>query len=184
MFSTIAQECNDTHMEFFSEYSLGKQDELNKTFTKIQDRVSTRNNVSWKANDSATYHIENMKPKFYYLDSKQEAEIIGNDSIMIKNGRLETTIDFSWRKEGSFGTSGTGRAIGITDEIVFAKNLTIDMGFLVENVIDYWNVTFSQSAFKIVRIDPPTTSPEDQERLTRLMNDIANVTTARHELED
>lgn len=30
------QDCNTTHLEYFSEYSLGRQDELNKTFTKIQ----------------------------------------------------------------------------------------------------------------------------------------------------
>ncbi len=30
------EECNSTHLEYFSEYYLGRQDELNKTFIKIQ----------------------------------------------------------------------------------------------------------------------------------------------------
>lgn len=30
------QDCNSTHLEYFSEYYLGRQDELNKTFIKIQ----------------------------------------------------------------------------------------------------------------------------------------------------
>jgi hypothetical protein len=29
-------ECNSTHLEYFSEYYLGRQDELNKTFIKVQ----------------------------------------------------------------------------------------------------------------------------------------------------
>ena len=113
--SVICQECHDTHMEFFSEYSLGKQDELNKTFTKIQDRVTTLNSVKWVANDSATYYIEDMKPKFFYIDSKQSAEILGNDTIIIKGGVLLATIDFTWRRTGYTEVRGTGRAAGKTD---------------------------------------------------------------------
>jgi hypothetical protein len=33
---TISLNCNATNFHFTSKYTLGKQDELNKTFTKIQ----------------------------------------------------------------------------------------------------------------------------------------------------
>lgn len=36
----------------------------------------------------------------------------------------------------------------------------------------------------LTRIDPPTTSPEEQADILKLVNNIANVTTLRHELED
>lgn len=41
------------------------------------------NNVTWKANDTATYVIANIKPKFFYLDSNQRADIVGQDIIVI-----------------------------------------------------------------------------------------------------
>lgn len=36
----------------------------------------------------------------------------------------------------------------------------------------------------LVRIDPATTTPEEQQDIMKLVNNILNVTTLRHELED
>ena len=46
------------------------------------------NNVAWKANTSTTYQIKGVKPVFVYLDSKQRAEITGNDTVVIDKGRV------------------------------------------------------------------------------------------------
>lgn len=182
--SAVADECNDTHMDYFSEYSLGKQDELNKTFTKIGEKVTSINSVTWKVNETSTFWIENIKPTFFYIDSKQKAEITGNDTIVIDGGYLQATLDFTWRKSDGAVRSGTGKAVGISDEVVFAKTMKFDKGFITEEVIDIWDIKWSQKAFSIKRIDPPSTPFDDVERLERMLNDIVNVTTARHELEE
>ena len=141
--------------------------------------------MAWKVNDTTTYLIENMKPSFFYLDSRQKAEITGNDTIIIDGGRVESVLNFTWRKTTSGSSiNGTGIAMGISDEITFAKRLKVVDNYLTEVVADYWNVTFGENAFRIGRIEPPSTSQEDHDRLTRLINDVLNVTTARHELED
>lgn len=77
------QDCNSTHLEYFSEYYLGRQDELNKTFTKIQEKIQTLNNVTWRVNDTFSYIIGGIKPKFAYLDTKQRADIVGHDTVII-----------------------------------------------------------------------------------------------------
>lgn len=37
---TQAVDCNSSHFDFIGSYTLGKQDELNKTFTKIQEKIT------------------------------------------------------------------------------------------------------------------------------------------------
>ncbi len=72
-------------------------------------------NVSYKANDSATYVIYGAKPVFFYRDSKQQAKIVGNDTIIIKGGFLEVDISFNWIVLGQFPINGTGFARGLSD---------------------------------------------------------------------
>lgn len=136
------QDCNSTHLEYFSEYYLGRQDELNITFTKIQERVTTLNNVTWKVNDTATYFITNIKPKFFYLDSNQRADIVGNDTIVIEGGKLEVTFDFQWARQGT-GVGGSGSAIAHSRVLAFAVILKIKDGYMLEVLDDYDDVKFT-----------------------------------------
>ena len=148
-----ADECNNTHMEFFSEYSLGKQDELNRTFTKVGERVKTLNNFTWTDKQSTfggKYDIQNIKPTFHYLDSNQKASIQGNDSIAIYGGKVEVTIEFDWRATQPSQMSGTGRAIAVSDEIIFAKKLDVKNHTLYEDLINYENITFLERPFRKV----------------------------------
>lgn len=113
LFVFTNQLCNATLMQFFTEYSLGRQDEENRTFTKISERVQTLNNVSYVSNTNA-YKISNIKPKLFYIDSQQRAYISDNtDLITIYGGYLSVTYTFDWTK--SSGVSGSGIASGKSD---------------------------------------------------------------------
>jgi hypothetical protein len=73
------------------------------------------NNVTWKKNSSATYLIYEANPTFYYRDSKQKAEIVGNDTIVIDGGFLEVSIDFKFTIIGSITKYGVGSVKGLSD---------------------------------------------------------------------
>ena len=87
-------QCQATHFDFIGKYTLGKQDELNRTFTKIQEKIPVLPNATFVVNETTTYTIFNAQPTFYYRDSKQQAEIAGNDTIIITGGKLEADLTF------------------------------------------------------------------------------------------
>ena len=66
----------------------------------------------WKVNETTSYRIYEANPTFKYIDSKQKAEIIGNDSIMIQGGYVQVAIDFKWAKIGANARNGTASVIG------------------------------------------------------------------------
>ena len=70
-------ECDPSHMNFVSQYSLGKQDEFNRSFTKIQTKIPTINTVNYTAPNGYQYSIYDIKAIFYYRDSKQKATARG-----------------------------------------------------------------------------------------------------------
>lgn len=148
-------------MEFFSVHSLGKLDELNKTFNYIQERVKTLENVTYKS-DTATYTIFEVKPHFFYRDSKQKGEIVGNDTVIVSGGDLVVTLQFNWTRTGTTNITGSGTAAGDSHEISFYYKLVINDGFLVKHLEQADNVTFAEDAFKIIRISPPEATEEDR----------------------
>jgi hypothetical protein len=77
---------------------------------------------------------------------------------------------------------GTATVLGLSDEIIFAKDIVIDGDFFRYDLLDYTNITFD-NPMKLIRIDPPLT-PDEQSDLMKLVNNILGVTTLRHELED
>jgi hypothetical protein len=157
---------------------------LNRTFDKIGEKLSQINNVTWTVNDTASYTIFDVDPVFYYRDSKQKAEIVGNDTILIDGGYLEVDLNFKWiRFGGSANKTGTGKVMGLSDEVIFAKEIVIDGDFFKYELLDYINVTYD-TPMEWVRIDPPETTTEDKSNLLKLVNNVPNVTTLRFELED
>lgn len=87
-------ECPASHFDFVGKYALGKQDEVNKTFTKILEKFQPLPNITYNTSDS-TYTIFNAKPSsFFYRDSEQKANVLGNDTIVIYGGRLEAILTF------------------------------------------------------------------------------------------
>jgi len=79
------------------------------------------NNVTWRKNEAITYRIFSANPTFYYRDSKQKAEIVGNDTIVIEGGKAEVVINFKWEKIGGGSKNGTGIVKGLSESIIFAK---------------------------------------------------------------
>jgi len=65
------KDCNFTQFDFFNTYSLGKQDELNRTFTVLNSKIKNLTSVDFKSNRSVLYSIYQAKPAFIYLDSNQ-----------------------------------------------------------------------------------------------------------------
>lgn len=105
--------CSASHFDFTSRYTLGKQDELNKTFEKIQEKIKALEDVTYKT-DGATYRIYNANPSFYYRDSKQKAVMRGNDTIIIDGGFLEVDFTFNWSKNNVSTKEGTGSVTGLS----------------------------------------------------------------------
>lgn len=182
-------QCNASHFDFIGNYSLGKQDELNKTFIKIQEKITTLANVTYNATETTAYTIFNTKPVFYYRDSKQRAEITGNDTIIISGGFLEVDLTFDWQRTSlTLNRTGTGAAFGLSDNITFAKSaVIIEQGnFFSFELIDWEDVTWSNGeVFKLTKVDAPTVvTEEDKAALTRLLNNILKVKTVRTVLEE
>lgn len=92
----LSVDCNATAYEFLSEYSLGKQDELNITFDKIIKKIPTIPDSVYPYSDRINYTTTNFSYTFKYLDSTQKSEIVGRDQIIVKDGRLRVDFTLNW----------------------------------------------------------------------------------------
>lgn len=119
-------ECNASTMNFVSRFSLGKQDEFNRTFTKIQSKLQSLPGINYSSPNGANYSIMNIKPSYYYRDSKQKATSSGEDTIVLEGGYAEVDLTFEWKIASFTTTNGTGSAAGLSDELILAKKLVID----------------------------------------------------------
>lgn len=143
------KDCNFTQFDFFSHFSLGQLDELNRTFEGVNKKMPVLPDVTLK-NGSITYVVTRPKAVFKYLDGRQTVEVIGNDVIYISGGRAETYLDFSWSKND---IRGIGSALCLTDTITFAKQLYLNEGFMTYKLLDYTNVSYYQQVCNITRLD-------------------------------
>jgi len=112
--SVASLNCKASVFHFTGQYTLGKQDELNRTFTKIQEKFPSLPTVTYKYSNTTTYTITNAKAAFYYRDSKQKAEILGNNTIVIEGGQLEVDFTYNWSKKSIITRNGTASAFGLT----------------------------------------------------------------------
>jgi hypothetical protein len=146
------QDCNFTQFDFFSRFSLGQMDELNRTFEGVNKKMGVLPDIEAKSNSTFfTYRISATKANFKYLDGKQTAEVIGNDIVFIKGGKAETFLNFNWSKDQQ---QGTGTAYCLTDSITFAKLLYLEQAFMVYKLADFQNVSYYQLPCNITRVDP------------------------------
>lgn len=124
-YSSLALICNNTRMEFFSHFSLGRQDELNRTFTAIGKNL-TIPNITYVATPTATYSIGNYSVHWRYIDNNQKANVTGQDTVIVWGGHLRVDVNFNWTRNGSVSKNGSGFASASSDIIEFAKNIIID----------------------------------------------------------
>ena len=89
-----SEECNDTHLDVFTKYSLGQNDEMNKTFDKMQEKIKLLDNVSYTSNGTINFNIHSIKPNFFFFDAKQKVDIVHNDTIIIHDGRVDVRLPF------------------------------------------------------------------------------------------
>lgn len=170
-FSGRPEECPQSHLDLFTTYSLGKQDELNRTFIHIEEKIGTLDEVKYTGQNPNTYKITGIQPKFKYFDGRQESSIASNDTIVVSGGVVDVYMDFTWSKQGiTTNITGTGSAFAISNSLMFAKNISVEEGYFVYDLVNYENVTFSDNSINITRIDPPTTLPSDVEILTSMFN--------------
>lgn len=66
---------------------MGQNDELNRTFNGVNNKITYLDDVQLKNEASVTYKISQAKANFRYLDGKQTAEVIGFDIIYVKGGK-------------------------------------------------------------------------------------------------
>jgi hypothetical protein len=65
--------------------------------------------ISYTASDYSVYNLTNVKIKLRYIDSKQQAVIIGKDTVAVYGGILEVSASFNWIKQGIIvSLNGTG----------------------------------------------------------------------------
>ena len=88
-----SEECTHTHLDVFTKYSLGQTNEMNKTFTYLQETIKVLDNVTYTA-DTTSYKIGNVRPIFLFFDAKQQVNITGNDTIVVYGGRLDVRLPF------------------------------------------------------------------------------------------
>lgn len=147
--ATAFKDCNFTQFDFFSHFSLGQLDELNRTFEGVNQKMQRLPDVTL-TNGAIKYVVSPVKAGFKYLDGRQTAEVIGNDIIFIKGGKAETNVDFYWSKNDN---RGVGSAICVTDPITFAKLLYLDQGFMAYKLADFQNISYYQQSCNITRLD-------------------------------
>lgn len=81
-------QCKATHFDLVGTYTLGKQDELNCTFKKFNEKFTPLDNVTLVVSDTTQYTIYNAMAKFYYRDSQQKAKVLGKNMIVIYGGKV------------------------------------------------------------------------------------------------
>lgn len=150
-------DCNTSRLNLIGSYTLGKQDELNKTFTKIAEKLTVLGDVTFKPNDTVVYNITQASPKFFYIDSRQKAEVVGNDTIIISGGRLDVEIDFKWAKQDLIKKEGTGHARAMSAPITFVKNITIVNQTYSFELLDYQEIDIL-NPINLTRIEPADVS--------------------------
>lgn len=186
--AVLAAQCEASHFDFIGKYTLGQQDELNKTFTRIQEKIPSLPNATFVVNETTTYTIFNAQPTFFYRDSKQRAQINGNDTVIITGGQLEADITFEWKRTSLvLNRTGSGAAFGLSNVITFVKRAVVveEGSFFSFELADYEDVNWnSGDVFSLTRVDPATVTDEDKTALTRLLNNILGVKTIRNTLEE
>jgi hypothetical protein len=97
---------------------------------------------------------------------------------MVRGGTLRVDFTLNWTVRGSVQKNGYAIGYGISEPLLLAKNLTrTGDNFVMFNLLDYENVSFSHEPFKLTRIDP---YDEDDFRILNLMvNHLINVTTPK-----
>lgn len=110
-----ATSCNASQMNFISTFSLGKQDEFNRTFTQLQQHITTIPEINYSAPNKFNYTLWDIRPRFYYRDSKQRVDFKAGNILIVSGGSLEIQLLFQWNKQGTSRVSGTGSASGLSD---------------------------------------------------------------------
>ena len=105
--TTAFIQCHASHFDLVGTYTLGKQDEFNCTFDKFNEKIGTLDNVTYNSSETTQYTIYNARPTFFYRDSKQKAEVLGNDLIVVYGGQVEARIIFNWTKRSLIQRNGT-----------------------------------------------------------------------------
>ena len=95
---THTQKCDSTMMELYTEYSLGRQDELNRTIKKLQQSISTLPDVSLNINTTYKMNIRNIQLFYSFYEGQQKTEIVGDDTIIMRGAQTDIKIKFEWMK--------------------------------------------------------------------------------------
>jgi hypothetical protein len=160
-------------LEFFSHFSLGKQDELNRTFTAIAKNV-TFPEVIFNSTATERYRLGDYNVTWRYIDSNQKANVSSHDTVIVWGGHLRVDVAFNWSLTGSSARNGTGRAYANTEKIEFAKNLTIDekSGYVMWNLVDHTTIDLDDNKFVLERINPY--NENDLSNVTKMLNHMIN----------
>jgi len=120
----------------------------------------------------AEYQITDITLNYSYRDSKQKGEFRGQDVIIISGGVLQVQFYFKWSRSFFTVANGSAVAVGLTDEISFAKKLVIDGMAYSYELLSTIPVVFDKNGLSFSRIDPPDVVESDKTVLMQMMNGI------------
>lgn len=155
----------------------------------IQSKMNPLTNITFNSSGTVMYTLYDFNTTFYYRDSQQKAQILGNDTIVIYGGRVEADVTFSWKKNLPIARNGTGSTFGLSGPIDFVKRIIIEndtsYSYELQDFSDpTWNPPEGGNVFNIQRIDPADTSEDDKIAITKMLNNIQSIKTLRNQLEE
>ncbi len=100
--------CNETTLTYLSNFALGQQYDLNKTFTTLQPIIKVPS-FSYSPRIGKEYTIDNMKLTLFNINSKEKVEFLGVNRLRIYGSVLKLQYTFSWQKK-QLGSSVRGTA--------------------------------------------------------------------------
>jgi hypothetical protein len=90
--------CPINVLTYFSGYTLGRQHDLNKTFTVLQTLVKVPS-FEYSPKAETHYTIEDMNINFFILNSKEQSEFTAMNHQRIHGAVLRFNYNFTWVKK-------------------------------------------------------------------------------------
>lgn len=80
---------------------------------------------------------------------------------------------FNWSRSFFTVATGSTTAVGLTDDVTFAKKLAIEDKAYSYELIDIMPTVFNKNGFSFTRIDPPDVADSDKTVLLQMLNGLA-----------
>lgn len=105
-----ADECNATLAHYLSPHSLGRQDEIADAMKILCKQI--RPTITTYQSGRSNYTLYNFSIQCIYNDGRQTADILSNNTLLIKGGTIEFLVNLNYSIART-GSTVFGGAFGI-----------------------------------------------------------------------